>query len=78
MIAAIVVPTGEDNSAMTRDCFEPGTIFLIFGSAVVLGAVSAARAEGAVGVFLLAFDIEILRSMQRGIVAAPPKPHLGE
>ena len=78
IIAAIVVPPGEDNSAMTRDCFESGSIFLIFGSPVVSGAASAARADGEVGAFFLAFDIEILRSMQRGIIAASPKPHLGD
>jgi hypothetical protein len=63
---------------MTRDCFEAEAIRLIFGSPVVLGAAFAAGADGAVGAFVLAFDIEILRSMQRGIIAAPPKPHIGD
>ena len=71
---------GEDSSAMTRDCLESGSVFLIFGSSVVLGVpVSAgARAVDTVDDFFADLDIEILRSVQKGIVAAPPKPHLGD
>jgi hypothetical protein len=36
IIAAMVVPFEEDSSAMTRDCLESGSVFLIFGSSVVL------------------------------------------
>ena len=65
---------------MTRDCLESGSVFLIFGSSVVLGVpVSAgARAVDTVDDFFADLDIEILRSVQKGIVAAPPKPHLGD
>jgi hypothetical protein len=53
---------------------------LIFGSSVVLGVpVSAgARVVDTVDDFFADLDIEILRSVQNGIVAAPPKPHLGD
>ena len=80
IMAVMVVPSGEDSRATTRDCLEPGSGFLIFGSPVVLGMGVAvgARVGDAADDFFAIFDIEILHSVQSGVSAAPPKPHLGD
>ena len=54
---------------MTRDCLKPRSVFLIFGSFVVLGVlVQQARASvDAVVDFFADFDIEILHSVQKGM-----------
>src|ERR1700676_1298 len=56
---------------MMRDCFEPGSAFLPLGSPAVCCEVFAAgmgAADDAVGRFFANFDIEILRSVHRGVV----------
>jgi hypothetical protein len=83
IIVAIVVPSGDRSIARTRDCFEPGSAFLFllfFGLPVVWGEgfAAGARAADALDEFFANFDIEILRSVECGIVAAPPTPHLGD
>src|SRR6185503_14534670 len=64
IIAAIVAPLGDRSIVITRDCFEPGSVFLL-GSPVVWGEGFAtdARAVVAVDGFFADFDIEILRSV---------------
>src|SRR6187455_2699606 len=66
IIAAMVVPSGDDSSATTRDCLEPVSVFLISGSLVVLTVfiVAGTRVVAAVADFFAAFDIEILHSVQ--------------
>jgi len=64
-MAAIVAPAGDCSMAMTRDCFEPGSAFLLSLGSIVpfCGAVAALPvAYGAAERFLTDFDIKILRS----------------
>src|SRR5260370_5431952 len=71
IMAAIVAPAGDCSMAMTRDCFEPGSAFLLpLGSTVpCCGAFAAPPAAyGATERFFKDFDIEILRS----VAAASP------
>ena len=67
--------------AMTWDCFELGSAFIALRLSAAGRAgfedVTDAADDAAVRCFA-DFDIEILRSVQNGIVAAPPKPHLGD
>src|SRR5262245_51354726 len=50
---------------MTRDCFEPATAFLLFGSpdGGDAGLAAGTGAAGAVNGFFAGFDMEILRSV---------------
>jgi hypothetical protein len=71
IIAAIVVPEGDCSIAMTRDCFELGVAFLVFGMSAVGRAgfaVGTDAADDAAGCRFADFDIEILRSVQGGVV----------
>jgi hypothetical protein len=53
---------------MTRDCFEPGSGFLLSGSLVVwVGFVTGARIGATLDDFLADFAIEILRSVGSGV-----------
>jgi hypothetical protein len=65
---------------ITRDCFEPVTAFLLLGSPEVVdeGFEAGTNAADAVDGFFAGFDMEILRSVSRGLLAAPPTPHLGQ
>jgi hypothetical protein len=72
IIAAMVAPFGDRSIVMTRDCFEPGSVFLIFVTATVCCEGFATAATGAVddagvGRFFADFDIEILRSAHGGV-----------
>src|SRR5260221_13431961 len=66
-MAAIVAPAGDCSMAMTRDCFEPGSAFLLSLGSIVpcCGAFTAPPAAyGATERFLADFDIKILRSVK--------------
>src|SRR5882672_5002158 len=66
IIAAIVAPLGDRSIVITRDCFEPGAAFLLFGSPEIRdeGFAVGTSAAGAVDGFFAGFDMEILRSVQ--------------
>ena len=68
----IVAPSGDRSIVITRDCFEPGAAFLLFGSPEIRdeGFAVGTSAAGAVDGFFAGFDMEILRS-----VHAAPWPH---
>src|SRR5262245_4616015 len=80
IIEAIVAPAGDCSIAITRDCFEFGSIELLLGSTTDCcehfetntGATEAA------GNFFAGFDIEILRlvddSPRAVTTEAPPRP----
>src|SRR5258707_15817703 len=65
IIAAIVAPPGDRNIVITRNCFEPATAFLAFGSTAVWaeGFATATGVADAVDRFFADFDMEILRSV---------------
>jgi hypothetical protein len=69
IIAAIVDPEDDRNIAMTRDCFEVGSAFLLgspaVGRAEFEGGTDAA--DDAAGRCFADFDIEILRSVHGGV-----------
>src|SRR5258707_9016524 len=70
IMAAIVAPAGDCSMAMTRDCFEPGSAFLLPLGAIVpcCGAFAAPPAAyGATERFFKDFDIEILRSVKAAL-----------
>src|SRR4029450_4551038 len=80
IIEAIVAPAGDCSIAITRDCFEAGSIELLLGSTTDCcedfeadTAVAAAADD-----FFADFDIEILRSVNDGLRAvtteAPLRP----
>ena len=70
IIAAIVDPEEDRSIAMTRDCFELGSAFLILGSPA-LGREEfeggTDPADDAAGRCFADFDIEILRSVHGGV-----------
>jgi hypothetical protein len=80
IIAAIVDPEEDRSIAMTRDCFEFGSTFLILGSLVVVRAefeVGTDAADDAAGRCFADFDIEILRrfmTASRRTTEAPSRP----
>ena len=80
IIAEIEAPVDDCSIAMTRDCFEPGSTFLVLGSLAVGRddlPVGLDAADGAVQSFFASFDIEILRSVQaasRSTTEAPLRP----
>ena len=70
IIAAIVDPEGDRSIAMTRDCFEFGSTFLILRSPAVgrgefAGGTDAV--DDAAGRCFADFVIEILRSVPGGV-----------
>jgi hypothetical protein len=71
IIAGIVAPSGDRSIVITRDCFEPATAFLLFGSPEV-GDEGLSAGSRAAGTFFAGFDMEILRS-----VRATSWPHHG-
>src|SRR5262245_28330424 len=79
IIEAIVAPAGDCSIAITRDCFESGSIELLLGSTT--GCCDDFEAntvvDEAAGDFFAGFDIEILRLVMTTLVPSPPKPRLG-
>src|SRR5271169_4657526 len=70
IIAVIVAPVGTRSIAMTRDCFEPGSAFLILGSGTTCWEgllIGTGVTDGAAGRFVADFDIEILHSVHCGV-----------
>ena len=75
MMAAIVVPVGDCNIAMTRACFDRASILLVFGSPVVCWAGFAALTDNRdFAGFLADFDIEILHSAHDGVASHHRSP----
>src|SRR5271169_2903579 len=54
---------------MTRDCFEPGSAFLLLRShtACCEGFVATGVTDDAAGRLFADFDMEVLRSVRRGV-----------
>src|SRR5271167_3609295 len=68
IIAVIVAPVGTRSMAMTRDCFDPGSAFLILGlRATCWEGLITGVTDGAAGRFLADFGIEILHSVHCGV-----------
>jgi hypothetical protein len=69
IITAIVAPVGDCSIAMTRDCLEPGSAFLleVSSGAVSEGFAAITGAFEAADDFFPAFDIEILRSVEAAL-----------
>ena len=77
-MAAIVVPVGDRNIAMTRACFERASVLLGLGSTADCWAGFGALIDNDdFAGFLTYFDIEILHSGRDGVAVAPPKPRIG-
>src|SRR5882757_7339852 len=79
IIAAIVAPLGDRSIVITRDCFEPGAAFLLFGSPEIRdeGLAVGTSAADAVDGFFAGFDmrssVRFMRLLGR-TTDAPPQP----
>jgi hypothetical protein len=76
IIAGIVAPSGDRSIVITRDCFEPATAFLLFGSPEV-GDEGLSAGSRAAGTFFAGFDMEILRSVRATSWPHHRRPTLG-
>src|SRR6516162_7255180 len=72
IIAAIVAPAGDRSIAMTRDCFEPGSVLCGRGGLAIASddglAVVVSVCAGRGDRFFAVFDIEISVSVDGGVV----------